>query len=76
MQAVVWTLVVLLMILHQDYWYWEDKTLVFGFLPIGLFYQACISIAASVTWLLATKHCWPEDLEAAAPARGEGAADQ
>ncbi|MEM6799534.1 MAG: DUF3311 domain-containing protein [Planctomycetota bacterium] len=64
MQKLVWALVVLLVILHQDFWFWESETLVFGFMPVGLFYHACISVAASVTWFLAIKFCWPTDLEA------------
>lgn len=52
-------LVVLLIVVHQDNWNWTDRTLVFGFMPLGLFYHACISVAASVTWLLATKIAWP-----------------
>jgi hypothetical protein len=54
-------LVLLLLILHQDNWFWTDGTLVFGFLPIGLFWHACISIAAALTWCLATKIAWPVD---------------
>ena len=54
-------LVVLLVILHQDNWNWDNNTLVFGFIPMGLFYHACISIAASATWWLATKIAWPGD---------------
>ncbi|QDT70095.1 hypothetical protein MalM25_30400 [Planctomycetes bacterium MalM25] len=61
MHQVVWGLVLLLLILHQDVWFWSDGTLVFGFMPIGLFFHACLSVAASVTWFLATKHCWPEE---------------
>lgn len=63
MQKFVWALVFLLVILHQDNWFWDDGTLVLGFLPIGLAYHACISIAASVTWFLATRFCWPDDEE-------------
>ena len=59
----IWGLVVLLVILHQDNWLWENDRLVFGFMPIGLFYQACISVAAAVTWFLATKFAWPTELE-------------
>ena len=54
-------LVLLLLILHQDNWFWTDRTLVFGFLPIAMFWHACISIAAALTWLLATKIAWPVD---------------
>ena len=52
-------LVVLLLILHQDNWFWTDDTLLLGFMPIGLFWHACISIAATLTWFLATKIAWP-----------------
>tara|TARA_R110002049_G_scaffold4601_5_gene32244 strand:- start:343461 stop:343709 length:249 start_codon:yes stop_codon:yes gene_type:complete len=54
-------LVLLLLILHQDNWFWNDGTLLLGFMPIGLFWHACISIAASITWFLATKIAWPLD---------------
>ena len=62
MQKLVWGLVLLLLVLHQDVWFWKDDTLIFGFIPIGLFYHAMISIGAAITWFLATKHCWPEEL--------------
>lgn len=52
-------LVVTLLVVHQDNWFWTDGRLVFGIIPIGLFYHACISIAASATWFLASKIAWP-----------------
>lgn len=52
-------LVILLLILHQDNWLWNNDTLLFGFLPIGLFWHACISVGATLTWFLATKIAWP-----------------
>ena len=76
MQKLVPALVVLLLILHQDNWFWEDGTLVFGFMPIGLFYHACISVAAGVTWYLATRFCWPHNADGDEPQAegGEAAA--
>ena len=62
----VWGLVLLLLIIHQDNWFWDDNTLVFGFMPIGLLYHACISIGAATTWYLATLFAWPEELAEAA----------
>ena len=59
MKYAIWILVLLLIILHQDVWYWNDGTLVFGFMPIGLFYHACISVAAGVVWFLACQFAWP-----------------
>ncbi|HUE83688.1 MAG TPA: DUF3311 domain-containing protein [Pyrinomonadaceae bacterium] len=53
-----------LYILHQDIWFWRTaRPLVFGFIPIGLFYHACFSVAASLLmWLLVT-FAWPSHLE-------------
>ena len=50
---------VILFALHQDSWNWGNTTLVFGFLPIGLFWHALISLGATLTWFLATKIAWP-----------------
>ena len=55
--------VVALYALHQDFWYWRSKTLVFGFVPIGLFYQACFSVAAALLMWLLVKFAWPSHLE-------------
>jgi hypothetical protein len=59
--------VAVLYVLHQDIWYWRTaRPLVFGFLPIGLAYQAAFSVAASgVLWLL-VRFAWPQHLEDAA----------
>jgi hypothetical protein len=55
--------VVVLYVLHQDIWFWRSSHLVFGFIPIGLFYQGCFSIAAALLmWLLVT-FAWPGHLE-------------
>jgi hypothetical protein len=56
--------VLVLYILHQDIWFWRTAhPFVFGFMPIGLFYQACFSIAAALLmWLLVT-FAWPAHLE-------------
>lgn len=56
---VIALLVVALIVLYQDTWFWESDYLVFGFMPIGLFYHAMLSIAASLVWLLATWIAWP-----------------
>lgn len=50
--------------LHQDFWFWRTAhPLVFGFMPIGLFYQACYSVAASLLMWLLVKFAWPGHLE-------------
>ena len=72
----VWGLVVLLLIIHQDNWFWDDNTLVFGFMPIGLLYHAGISIAAATTLYLATLFAWPEELDEATAKSSEQEASQ
>ncbi|MDG2389374.1 MAG: DUF3311 domain-containing protein [Planctomycetaceae bacterium] len=56
-------LVILLIILHQDNWNWNNSNLVFGFIPVTLFYHMCISFSASVIWFMATRIAWPDDVE-------------
>ncbi|MFH5805254.1 DUF3311 domain-containing protein [Alienimonas sp. DA493] len=63
MKILVWSLVALLVVLHQDVWFWGDDRLIFGFMPITLLYQACISLGASLVWLLAVNVAWPVDEE-------------
>ena len=63
MAYLVWGLIVLLVVLHQDVWFWDDGTLVFGWMPVGLLCHVGISVAASFTWYLATKYAWPNGLE-------------
>ena len=60
-------IVVALLILHQDFWFWRSADpLVFGFIPIGLFYHACYTVAVAVVMWLLVKTSWPAHLEAEA----------
>ena len=54
-----------LYLLHQDVWFWDSaRPLVFGFLPIGLFYHGVYSLAvAGLMWAL-VRYAWPAHLEA------------
>jgi hypothetical protein len=56
--------VAVLYVLHQDIWFWRTaRPLVFGFMPVGLAYQAAFSVAAAgVLWLL-VRVAWPQHLE-------------
>jgi hypothetical protein len=50
--------------LHQDIWNWRTaRPLVFGVIPIGLFYHACFSVAASLLMWMLVKFAWPAELE-------------
>jgi uncharacterized protein DUF3311 len=56
--------------LHQDFWFWRTaRPLIFGFVPIGLFYQGCFSLAASLLMWLLVKVAWPDHLEEEIEAR-------
>ena len=56
--------VVVLYALHQDIWFWRTaRPLVFGFLPIGLFYHACFSVAAALLMAALVTYAWPGHLD-------------
>lgn len=63
MKHLVVVLMALLAILHQDFWWWDDRTVLFGFLPIGLAWHGGLSLAASLVWWAVVVYCWPEGLE-------------
>ncbi len=56
--------------LHQDVWFWRDaRPLIFGVLPVGLFYHAAYTLAtAACLWVL-VRLLWPSDLEDGSPAK-------
>ena len=48
-------------------WFWNVvRPLVFGFLPIGLFYHAVYAVAVAVLMAVLVRWAWPEELERAA----------
>ena len=62
-RTVMWILFAVLVVLHHDFWFWNDPWLCFGFLPIGLGYQMLISLAASAIWCWAAFYAWPDQLD-------------
>jgi len=62
-RMLVWAIVCVLFVLHQDFWWWNDRTLVLGFLPISLAYHAAFSLAAGLIWAMACKFAWPAEIE-------------
>ena len=50
--------------LHQDFWFRDvARPLVFGFLPIGLFYHVVLCLAiVGLMWVL-VRYAWPARLE-------------
>ena len=54
---------IVLAVLHQDVWNWDNANLVFGFLPVGLAYHAAYSVVAATFWAIVMKIAWPTRLE-------------
>nr|MBR9809549.1 hypothetical protein [bacterium] len=71
-KRIIFIVFVLLLLLHQDSWNWDNANLVLGFMPVGLFYHACYSLVAALFWGIVMKVAWPTELEEWA----EGEADQ
>lgn len=67
-------MVLLVYVLHQDNWFWHDRTLIFGVLPVGLAYHAGFSVLASITMALLVRYAWPADIERSVPEGAEQAA--
>jgi hypothetical protein len=61
MNALLSVLIIsLLYLLHQDVWFWRQaRPLVFGVLPIGLFYHAAFTVVTSLAMALLVKLLWP-----------------
>ena len=57
-------LVAALYVLHQDVWFWrEARPIVFGILPVGLFYHAAYTVITAVTLWALVGLIWPRHLE-------------
>ena len=78
MKPLLVLLVVVVVLLHQDFWLWTDKTLVLGFLPSGLAYHLLYALLVSAMMWVLVRAAWPahleeETLRAAPDPAGEGA---
>ena len=60
-RKIVYIAAIALTILHQDFWLWDDPTLVFGFLPAGMAYHVVYSIATALLWFFALHFAWPKE---------------
>jgi len=64
-RRLMWILFAVLVVLHHDWWFWNDGRLLFGFVPISLGYHMLLSIAAGALWGWAALYAWPDEIEAA-----------
>ena len=60
---VMTVIVIIVALLHHDFWFWNDQTLVMGFMPIGLMYHLIYSLAAATLWAVTMKLAWPTHIE-------------
>ncbi|MCA9570160.1 MAG: hypothetical protein KC656_20085 [Myxococcales bacterium] len=70
-RTVVLLVFVVLAVLHQDWWLWDDPTPWFGVLPAGLGYHAVYSLVAAAVWYAVTLLAWPEDPTGLPPVEDE-----
>ena len=64
-----------LLILHQDFWNWDQGDLLLGLFPVGLAYHAAFSVLCAALGALAVYRAWPADVESQSRADGEGEED-
>ncbi len=74
MKRIVFVAVVVLYLLHQDWWNWDNRSLVLG-LPVGLAYHAAFCVAASVLMFCLVRFAWPAHLEVEAHEMPTGGKD-
>jgi hypothetical protein len=56
--------IIALYLLHQDFWFWRAAApVVFGFLPVGLFYHLCYTLVISALMWALVQYAWPSHLE-------------
>lgn len=65
MKIFISSLFLVLLVLHQDFWWWGNDMLVFGILPIGLAFHALFSIACAGLGGLAISTIWPGEIDEA-----------
>lgn len=64
-------LLALFVVLHNDLWWWSDATFVLGF-PIALTYHLAYCLAAAALMALLVRFAWPHHLD---DAENEGEGD-
>jgi hypothetical protein len=63
--------VVAVLVLRHDFWHWNAvRPLLFGLLPVGLWWQVGVSLAACLTMVLLVRWAWPAWLEEGETDRG------
>ena len=74
-RRLVYAVVVLMYLLHNDLWLWHDSRIVLS-LPIGLLYHVGFCVAASGTLFLLIRFCWPLPHQSSPAASGTSQKDE
>ena len=56
---IFWSIFILWLILHQDFWNCSSEETLFLGMPTGLFYHAVFSVACSILGAWAVLRAWP-----------------
>ena len=54
-------LILILFVVHQDFWNWGVTERIVGGLPRGFVFHVGLSIAAAFMWWIITLIAWPKD---------------
>jgi len=52
----------LLLILFENFWMWDNASIIFG-LPANLLYHITLSVLATLVMLAITRWAWPDHLD-------------
>ncbi len=61
-RKLLYGVLVILYLLHNDWWFWNDSRLVLA-LPAGLLYHIAYCVAAALMMAALVRHAWPENLD-------------
>lgn len=62
MKRTLYVALILALILHNDFWWWDDPRFLLG-LPIGLTYHLLYCLALSLLFGLLVRQAWPAELD-------------
>ena len=62
-RGVLYAALVVVIVLHQDFWLWNDGRMVLG-LPVGLTYHVAYCLVVAVLMALLARYAWPTHLDA------------
>lgn len=62
--ALLTLVAVTVLVLRHDYWFWNTPyPLLFGFLPVALWWQGMVSLLAALMMWMMVRFAWPQELE-------------